>query len=74
MGVPTSEVGYAFAMPRREDHEVHKGHVVALKRKTLRTELSRYRYGRESLLCFQSTFTDAWIILNISLCFFIQSF
>jgi len=27
MGVPTSEVGYTSAMPRREDHEVHKGHV-----------------------------------------------
>jgi hypothetical protein len=27
MGVPTSEVGYTTAMPRREDHE---GHVVAL--------------------------------------------
>jgi hypothetical protein len=24
MGVPTSEVGYTTAMPRREDHEVHK--------------------------------------------------
>jgi len=24
MGVPTSEVGYSFAVPRREDHEVHK--------------------------------------------------
>jgi len=24
MGVPTSEVGYTYAMPRREDHEVHK--------------------------------------------------
>jgi hypothetical protein len=24
MGVPTSEVGYNTAMPRREDHEVHK--------------------------------------------------
>jgi len=33
MGVPTSEVGYTPAMPRREDHEVHKGHVVALDRK-----------------------------------------
>jgi len=30
MGVPTSEVGDTSAMPRREDHEVHKGHVVAL--------------------------------------------
>ena len=33
MGVPTSEVGYTPAMPRREDHEVHKGHVVALGEK-----------------------------------------
>jgi hypothetical protein len=24
MGVPTSKVGYTPAMPRREDHEVHK--------------------------------------------------
>jgi len=32
MGVPTSEVGYTPAMPRREDHEVHKGHVVALEK------------------------------------------
>ena len=24
MGVPTSEVGYTPAMPRREDHEVYK--------------------------------------------------
>jgi hypothetical protein len=24
MGVPASEVGYTLAMPRREDHEVHK--------------------------------------------------
>jgi hypothetical protein len=29
MGDPTSEVGYTPAMPRREDHEVYKGHVVA---------------------------------------------
>ena len=33
MGVPTSEVGYTPATPRREDHEVHKGHVVALEQK-----------------------------------------
>ena len=24
MGVPTSAVGYTAAMPRREDHEVHR--------------------------------------------------
>ena len=33
MGVPTSEVSYTRAMLRREDHEVHKGYVVALKKK-----------------------------------------
>ena len=33
MGVPTSEVGYTPAMPRREDHEVHKGQVVLLEEK-----------------------------------------
>jgi len=32
MGVPTSEVGYTSAMPRREDHEVRQGHVGALKK------------------------------------------
>jgi len=30
MVVPTSEDGYTPGMPRREDHEVHIGHVVAL--------------------------------------------
>jgi hypothetical protein len=33
MGFPTSEVGYTLAMPRREDHEAHKGHVVVLEGK-----------------------------------------
>jgi len=32
VGVQTSEVGYTPAMPRREDHEVHKGHVVAVEK------------------------------------------
>jgi len=27
MGVPTSEVGYTSAMPKREDQEVRQGHV-----------------------------------------------
>jgi len=35
MGVPTSEVGYTSTMPRREDHEVHKRHAVALEGGTL---------------------------------------
>jgi hypothetical protein len=32
MGVPTSEVGYTSAATGRGDHEVHKGHVVALEK------------------------------------------
>jgi hypothetical protein len=31
MGVPTSEVGYTSATTGRGDHEVYKGHVVALE-------------------------------------------
>jgi hypothetical protein len=31
-GVPTLEVGYTLATTGREDHEVNKGHVVALER------------------------------------------
>jgi hypothetical protein len=33
MGVPNLEVGYTSATTGRGDHEVHKGHVVALGRK-----------------------------------------
>jgi hypothetical protein len=36
MGVPTSEVGYTLARAGRGDHEVHKGHVVALERRKVR--------------------------------------
>jgi len=36
MGVPTSEVGYTPAMPRREDYEVNKEHVVTLERESER--------------------------------------
>jgi hypothetical protein len=33
MGVPSLEVGYTSATTGRGDHEVHKGHVVALEKK-----------------------------------------
>jgi hypothetical protein len=33
MGVPILEVGYTSATTARGDHEVHKGHVVALEKK-----------------------------------------
>jgi len=32
MGVPTSEVGYTSAMPRREDHEVQKRTCVGIRK------------------------------------------
>ena len=35
MGAATSEVDYTPAMPRRDDHEVHTGHVVTLEEKKL---------------------------------------
>jgi len=38
MGIPTSEVGYTSAMPRRKDHKVHKdmwGHWEEKKKKTV---------------------------------------
>jgi hypothetical protein len=35
MGVPASEVGYTSATTGRGNHEVHKGHVVALEKKYL---------------------------------------
>jgi hypothetical protein len=38
MGVPTSKVGYTLATTGRGDHEVHKGHVVALEKKILCSE------------------------------------
>ena len=41
MGVPTSEVGYTSAMPRREDHEVRKVHVGHwIKKKNIRKTLT----------------------------------
>jgi hypothetical protein len=36
MGVPTSEIGYISATTGREDHEVQKEHVVALREKTIK--------------------------------------
>jgi hypothetical protein len=38
MGVPASEFGYTSATTGRGDHEVHKGHVVALAKKRNKKE------------------------------------
>jgi hypothetical protein len=42
MGVPALEVGYTSATTGRGDHEVHKGHVVALKKKRKKFDLLLY--------------------------------
>jgi len=52
MGVPTSEVGFTPAMPRREDHEVHKdmsgdrGGAFILKSETVETWIMASENGR----------------------------
>jgi hypothetical protein len=43
MGVPTSEVGYTSATTGRGDHEVYKGHVVALGRKKKHRRAQKYQ-------------------------------
>ena len=50
MGVPTSEVGYTSAIPRRDDHEVRKGHVGhwIKKKKKIANRLSQAK--REGLV------------------------
>jgi hypothetical protein len=47
MGVPTSEVGYIWATTRRRDHDVHKGHMVALAKQYNNTIQYIYIY-----ICF----------------------
>jgi hypothetical protein len=45
MGVPTSEVGYTTATTGRGDHEVHKGHVVALGKIKIKKIAENNNYG-----------------------------
>jgi hypothetical protein len=42
MGVPTLEVSYTSATTGRGDHEVHKGHVVALGEEKQALRVSQY--------------------------------
>jgi hypothetical protein len=51
MGVPTSEVGYTSATTGRGDHEVHKGHVVALAKKVGIATLNAIIFGSGNV-CF----------------------
>jgi hypothetical protein len=42
MGVPNSDVGYTSTTTERGDHEVHKGHVVALEKKIIKIKADNY--------------------------------
>jgi hypothetical protein len=50
MGVPTLEVSYTSATTGRGDHEVHKGHVVALEKKR-QLQVGGQKYKR-NLACY----------------------
>jgi hypothetical protein len=56
MGVPASEVGYTSAITGRGDHEVHKGHVVALAKKTLFLSVNLVTSNNFDAFFFQSHF------------------
>ena len=64
MGVPTSEVGYTPAMSRREDHQVHKGHVVALGGQYTVLVLSLHVHF---VVRFISTVSNGEFCLNLTL-------
>jgi len=49
MSVPTSEVGYTSAMPRREDHEVHKRTCGGIGRKIFGFERQRERESNSTM-------------------------
>jgi hypothetical protein len=48
MGVPTSEVGYTSATTGRGDHEIHKGHVVALEKKYIFIQKTHHHLNEDS--------------------------
>jgi hypothetical protein len=50
MGVPSLDVGYTSTTTGRGDHEVHKGHVVALEKKNFSglNDCSWHSSARES--------------------------
>jgi hypothetical protein len=67
MGVPTSEVGYTSATTGRGDYEVHKGHVVAFKKKwkvfcyaIAPCLISCYRRARAGPFEVIAIYTAAW--------------
>jgi len=55
MGVPTSEVGYTSAMPRREDHEVNKDMWgIGQKKKLHNLRVRRHTYSLHARKAYRS--------------------
>jgi hypothetical protein len=85
MGVPTSEVEYTSATTGRGDHEIHKGHMVAMgekrKKKLLRrVSIACNKYPHQ-IICVLWSFVYHWHLLDtVSLCgyffviFFLQNY
>jgi hypothetical protein len=69
MGVPTLEVGYTSATTGRGDHEVHKGHVVALGNKIIHKKQLHVSVLTKSVDGFV-TGRNVWLFIgnNIELC------
>jgi hypothetical protein len=63
MNVPTSEVSYTSATTWRGDHEVHKGHVVALEKKW--NSKSGYSAHENPLLAARLNMMTAIRILSV---------
>jgi len=74
MGVPTSAVGYTAAMPRREDHEVHKdmwwGHWTEKKTPSFKATISsvtpRMLWNQKSNSCDRKTPPLAPVLSHIN--------
>ena len=71
MGVPTSEVGNTPAMLRREDHEVHKGNVVALgekkkKKNRVQMQWSIIPLSQHAVLKVSMSYDGSLLIFSVS--------
>jgi hypothetical protein len=58
MGVPAKEVGYTSVTTGRGDHEVHKGHVVALEKNIATTKFIDIKKALFILVFFSIEFSD----------------
>jgi hypothetical protein len=62
MGVPDSDVGYTSALTGRGDHEVHKGHVVALEKNKIKFKNFKKYLGHYLLIFRRRCTNNNWYI------------